>query len=117
MSPDEVDPRALEPRHLAVVVPVVRDAVAACEHGGDIDAAGDRLARPVDVSRRAQGGAGAQQRLRGHTGPVGAFAADELALHDHRREPALHGAVGDVLAHGPAPMTMRSYARSLMPPR
>ena len=96
----EVDARPLEPADLAGVVPLVHDRVAGAEGGGDVDAAGNGSGRAGHRPRRAESRDRAQQRLRGHARPVRALAADELRLDDHRREPALHGTVGDVLADG-----------------
>ena len=64
------------------VVPVVGDAIAATQHAGDVDVAGDRLLRAVDVARRAQRRRAAQQPLGRHARPVRALAADQLGLDD-----------------------------------
>ena len=45
--------------------------------------------------------AGAQQRLRGHAGVVGALAADQVLLDDRHRQPAVGEAPGADLARGP----------------
>ena len=57
-------------------------------------------AAPGDAARGAQGGRAAQEGLRGHAGPVGAFAADELVLHEHHVEASGPRPIRDVLADG-----------------
>ena len=71
----QVDPRAGQPVLLAGVGVVGDHEVAPGERRGDIDLRiGRRVARGVDGLARAQ------QRLGRDAGPVGALAADELAL-------------------------------------
>ena len=70
-----------------------RQASAAC----DVDLrAGGGLARAVHCLARAE------QRLRRNAGPVGAFAADELALDDGDVEPSRSDRRGAVLTRRPA---------------
>ena len=79
----ELDPALLQPRQLARVVAVVDHLVAPAKHDRGVELARDHLAHarhPLDLGQQL---AGAQQRLRGHAGVVGALAADQLLL-DHR---------------------------------
>ena len=69
--------------------------VTACAAPGASRAACTRLTR-------------AQQRLRGDARPVGALAAEQLALDDRHAQAALGQAVGAVLAGGPPPRTITS---------
>ena len=75
--------------------------IAAAQHAGDVEVPGDRLLRAVEIPGRSQGRRAAQQPLGRHAGPVRALAAHQLGLDDDGGHPALHGAIGDVLAHGP----------------
>ena len=102
VAADQIDARTLDPRHLAGIRPVAREGVAAFEDGSDVEVAGDGFSGTGNATSGAERGRRAQQRLRGHAGPVGAFAADELVLDDDGGEAALHGAVGDVLAYSSA---------------
>ena len=54
-----------------------------------------------DPPRLAQHVGGAQQRLRGHAGVVGAFAADQVPLDDRDLHAAVGEAAGADLARGP----------------
>ena len=87
---EEVDPPFFEPGHLARVVEVVDRRVAAGEDRRrfELGVAGDRHAG--DPLRLGQHVGGPQQRLRGHAGVVGAFAADQVFLDD-RHLPARVG--------------------------
>ena len=63
--------------------------------------AGDSFLGPGNGLRAVQGGARPQERLRGHAGPVGTLAADQLRLDQDRRQAATDHPVRHVLAHGP----------------
>ena len=99
---DQVDAGAVDPLHLAVVVPVRGEAVAPGQRRRDVLLAGDRLLRPVDRPRLGERLGAAQQRLARHARPVGALAADELVLDEDGGQPAADGDVGDVLPGRPA---------------
>ena len=60
----------------------------------------DRLGRTRHTARGAQGRRTPQEGLRGHARPVGAFAADELVLHEHHVEASGPRPIRDVLADG-----------------
>ena len=89
--------------HLAGVVPVRGEGVAAGEGRGDVLLAGDRLRRAVDGARLGEHLGAAQQRLARHARPVGALAADQLALDEDGGQPAPDDDVGDVLPRRPGP--------------
>ena len=99
---EEVDPAFFEPGQLGGVVEVVDHLVAASE---------DRLRVELAVaastgtpgSRRASASSvgGPQQRLRGHAGVVGAFAADQVLLDDRDAQPAVGQPARADLAGGP----------------
>lgn len=102
MAADQVDACALEPGDLAGVGPVGGEGGASVQDGLDVEVPLDRLTGPGHLPRRAQGMPAAQERLRGHAGPVGAFPADQLSLDDGRAQTLSAGVVGHVLADGSA---------------
>ena len=93
----ERDAGALDPPHLARVVPVRGEPVTTGEGGGDVLLAGDGLPGAVDRAGLVEHLGPPQQRLAGHAGPVGALAADQLRLDQRGGQTALHDDVGDVL--------------------
>ncbi len=95
----QADARTGDPVDLALVIPVVGDAVAAFEGARDIQVSGHGLARSAHRFGRAQYDSAAEQCLGGHAGPVRAVAADEFALNEQGSEPTLLRSVRDVLAH------------------
>ena len=100
VAADELDSGVLDPLDLAVILPVGREVVAAFQDSGCVQSAGDGLCGAGHGLGAVQGGAGAQQRLGGHAGPVGTLAAHQFGLDQHRGQPALHDAVRHVFAHG-----------------
>lgn len=102
MAADQVDAGALEPGDLAGVRAVGGEGGASIQDRLDVELAPDRLASSGHPTRRAQGVPAAQERLRGHAGPVGAFPADQLGLDDGRAQALPAGVVGHVLADGSA---------------
>ena len=90
---DQIDLVVGQPSLLSGVGVVGDHEVAPGERGLDIDlGAGGGIARRVDRL------AGAQQRLRGDAGPVGALPADELTLDDGDAQAALGQGARAVLA-------------------
>ena len=65
MAADELDAALLEPRELGAVVEVVDDLVAAVEHGGDVELAGDRLGGAGTAAPRRAPRAGRSSALDG----------------------------------------------------
>ena len=100
VAADQFDPGVLHPLDLAVVLPVRGEVVPALQDGGRIQGAGDGFLGAGDGLRAVQCGARTQERLRRHAGPVGALAAHQLRLDEHRRQAAADHAVRHVLAHG-----------------
>ena len=100
VAADQLDPGVLDPLDLAVILPVGREVVAAFQDGGCVQGPGDGLCGAGDGLGAVEGGAGTQQRLGRHAGPVGAFAAHQFGFDQHRGQAALHHAVRHVLAHG-----------------
>ena len=100
VAADQLDPGVLDPLDLAVVLPVGREVVAALQDGGRVQGPGDGFFGAGDGLGAVEGGAGTQQRLGRHAGPVGAFAAHQFRFDQHCGQPALHHAVRHVLAHG-----------------
>ena len=100
LAAEELDPAFLQPGQLTGVVEVVDHLVAALEHGLRVEVAADRGADAGHAARLGQQLARSQQRLRGHAGVVGALAADQVALDDRDREPAVGEAAGADLARG-----------------
>jgi hypothetical protein len=94
----QLDVARLEPRHLVSVVEPVDDLVAAAQRRADVDLAADDLRGARHACRLGEDLLGAQQRLRGHAGVEGAFAADEVALDDGDplAAPLGHAAGGDL---------------------
>ena len=84
----------LEPGHLARVVEVVDDLVAALQHGLHVEVAGHRLAHAGNAAHLGEQLAGAQQPLRRHARVEGALAADQVRLHDRHGQPLLAQAPG-----------------------
>lgn len=85
MAPHQIDVRALQPRHLSVVAPLMDDLIAPAQRRRDVHSALHGTGRARDGAHGLERGAGSQQGLGRHARPVGAFAADELALDDHGR--------------------------------
>jgi len=73
------------PLHLALVVPVVGEGVAAREHRRRVEL-GRGARQPAQRGHRVPG---AQQRLRRDARPVGALTADQLALDDGHAQPTV----------------------------
>ena len=94
------DPARLEPGKLAGVVEIVNDLVAAREHELRVELSRDHLAHSCRARDLGQQLAGAQQRLRGHAGVVGALAADQMLLDHGDLEAVLGSAAGEDLAGG-----------------
>ena len=89
LAAKQLDAAFLQPGQLAGVVEVVDHLVAAVEDRLRVEVAGDRGGDSGHTARLGQQLAGAQQRLRRHAGVVGALAADQVALDDRDREPAV----------------------------
>ena len=89
LAAEQLDPALLEPGQLAGVVEVVDHLVAAVEHRLGVEIPGHRLRTPGHAAHLLQQLAGAQQRLRGHAGVEGAFAADQLLLDQGHLEAAV----------------------------
>jgi hypothetical protein len=100
--PQHRDALARRPGGLAAVVVVGHDEVAPGERRRRIDRSGDRLAGPGRLASRLQRLAGAHERLGRDAAPVGALAAEQLALDDRHPQPALGQPRGAVLAGRPA---------------
>ena len=100
MPPDQGRARALEPPHLALVVPVADDVVSLPQHRVDVEVTGHRRARARDPARLRQHLSRPEQHLARDAGPIGAFAADERRLDHRDARPAFDAASGDVLARG-----------------
>jgi hypothetical protein len=81
--------RAVQPRHLSGVAPLMDDLIAPAQRRRDVHAAhGTGRARGA----RRRRGAGSQQGLGRHARPVGALAADELARRSRpTARPVRHG--------------------------
>ena len=92
----------VEPRHLAVVAPVRRHVVALRERRRDVDGPVTASAAPGHPARGREDVAGPDERLRRDAAPVGALAADELALDERDGEPARGAAADGVLTGGSA---------------
>ena len=90
-------PRLRQPALLAGVGVVRHHEVAPGQRGLDVDLRGR-----AGVARALHRLARAQQRLRRNAGPVGALAADQLALDDGDAQPARRQRRGAVLARRPA---------------
>ena len=83
---DHVDTGAVRPLHLAGVVVVVGERVPPAQHRGSVDAViADDAGHPGHVPGGLEHLDRPQQRLARHAGPVGALAAEQLVLDDHRR--------------------------------
>ena len=89
LAAEELDPVFLQPGQLAGVVEVVDHLVAAGEDRLRVELAGHRLRDAGDPARLVEQLAGAQQRLRGHAGVVGALAADQVLLDDRDAQAAV----------------------------
>ena len=98
---EEPDALLLEPGELDGVIEVVDDLVAAREHRGGVDLAGDGLLDAGDTLGFLEQLAGAQEGLGRHAGVVGALAGDQVALDDRHREAAVGQASRGDLAGGP----------------
>ncbi len=96
----QVGADALHPLDLAVVLPVGGESVAAGEDRRGVERALRRVGEAGQAAGVRAGEDRAQQGLAGHARPVGAFAADQFALHDRGGQTGRPGAVGDVLPHG-----------------
>ena len=80
----------LQPRQLRGVVELVDHLVAAAQHARRVEPARGRVVRHARHARDlVEQLARAQQRLRRHARPVAALAADQLALDERDRSPAL----------------------------
>ena len=86
VTADQRDVALVQPGDLGSVVEPTDHLVAAREHGGDVQRAGDRLSGPGYAVGLGEGLRRAKQRLRRHTGVERALAADERRLDD--RHPA-----------------------------
>jgi hypothetical protein len=91
----------VEPRELARIVEVMDHLVAAGQRGGRVELAAGRLRGARDAPCLGERLAGPQERLGGHARPVGALAADQLALDEGDVQPALAQAPGGDLAGRP----------------
>ena len=89
LAAEELDAVFAQPGLLARVVEVVDHLVAAGEDRLRVELAGHRLRDAGDTARLVQQLAGAQQRLRGHAGVVGALAADQVLLDDRDAQAAV----------------------------
>src|SRR5262249_38420576 len=89
---DQIDPVLGEPALLTRVGVVGDLEIAPCQRGVDVDGG-----RRGGLLRRMRRPARAEQGLGGHARPVGALAADELALDERPPEPALCKRAGAVL--------------------
>jgi hypothetical protein len=78
MTADQRDTTAFQPRHLPGIIQAARELVAAGQHRVHIELAGNGLCSTRDPAGLGQRLRGAQQRLGGHAGVVGALAADQL---------------------------------------
>ena len=95
---EELDAAFFEPGQLGGVVEVVDDLVAALEDRLGVELAGCRLRHAGHPARLGEHVGRAQQRLRGHAGVVGAFAADQVRLDDRDAHAAVGEAAGADLA-------------------
>lgn len=100
VSAHEVGADPVDPLGLAVVLPIAGELVAAGEHRGGVEAAGDRLGRAAHAAGGGESLDRPQQRFAWHARPVGAFAADQFAFDDRAREPGRAHTVRGVLAGG-----------------
>jgi hypothetical protein len=100
---DQGDAGPVQPADLARVVEAVHEGVPPGEHRRGVQRTGHRLGRTGDALRGRHGVHRSQQRLARDAGPVGALAADELALDDDDGQAALAGVVGDVLTDRSGP--------------
>ena len=91
-----------------VVVPAAGHVVALGQGRRHVDRAGDRLARAGHPSRRGEHVAGADQRLARDAAPVGALAADQLALDEGDGQATVGTATGQHLTRRAGPITMTS---------
>lgn len=101
VAADQVDTGRVQPADLSVVLPVGGELVAVGEHRGHVQGHVRGVLEAGDPARLGAGGDRAQQGLAGHARPVGAFAADQFALHEHRAQPCGMRPVGDVLTGRP----------------
>ncbi len=96
----EVDAAFFEPGQLGRVVAVVDHLVAPVEDRLRVELARRRHRHSGQPPRLGEHVGGAQQRLRGHAGVVGAFAADQVGLDDRHRHPGVGQPPGADLARG-----------------
>ena len=97
------DAAILEPGQSTGVVPVAGDPVPRSERRLCVRATGDGAGRTGNPPGGGEDVARPDQRLRRHAPPVGALAADQLALHDRHRQPAFGAAPGGDLSGRPGP--------------
>jgi len=102
VAPEHVDPRALGPLHLARVVEVRGELVAASENRFDVDSLGTQPScRSLQALGLGEELDRPQQCLARDARPVGALAAEQLVLDDDRGAVAASGRiVRGVLAGG-----------------
>jgi len=82
LTAQQLDTGALGPGRLAGVVVAVGHVVAPAERRLGVEAGGHGLGRAGRLARGRQRLARTEQGLRGNAGPVGALAAQQLALHN-----------------------------------
>ena len=93
------------------------DPVAATQDARDVELAGDGLLRAVDILRRAEGGGAAQQAFDGmhaqyeHSPPTSSASTITVVIPPCTVRSAMFSPTA------PAPITMTSYSRSLIPSR